>query len=232
MLPRFIALQKAGKIDFSRKTRLIKETPAHIALDAKNQIGPVALLAMTSQTILKAQSKGIAVGTVRSIIDQGMTSYYAYKAARAGCVALLFSQASNTQSKPLAAAFPRSSGLDPIFLTLDGGSDSSLGLLTLAFAGVLSGNSFSKNLGSTTMIVIDPKVFGEHREITREVSQLSLELKKLAGGGDNRMASDRTMAYKTQCLKHGVPIDSATLETLRGLLQKSLVSKSMISKLA
>jgi len=232
MLPQLIALKTSGKLSFTEKPKLIKETASHIALDAKGQIGPLVLNTLTKEVIRKAKSKGMAIATVKSLENQGLAPYFAFKAAKSGCIAIVISQSSDPSIRPVAAALPRSAGLEPIFIDVGDQAQVSFQLMAHAFAGVLSGNGFSKSTGSATMIVIDPNVFGEKREMSREISLMSLELKKIASGHDNRLGCDRIMAQKMSYLKHGIPVDPNVLETLRGLLEKALSKGQMISKLA
>ncbi len=232
LLPRFVALQKAGILAFDAKPKLLKETPSYIGIDAAKQLGPLVLNTMAQQAVRKAESKGMAIATVRSLEEHGLLPYFAFKAAKAGCIAFVIAQSTNKNVLPVAAALPRSAGLEPLFVELGSQSDLSFQIMSHAFAGVLSGNGFSQSTGSAAMVVIDPDVFGEERKIGREISMMSLELKKLATGSSNRLSCDRIMAQKIQHLKHGIPMDPATLDSLRSLLEKALESKSMISKLA
>jgi LDH2 family malate/lactate/ureidoglycolate dehydrogenase len=125
-LPRVIALveqiQRRGP---AQRPRVVAETPVSIVIDGGNTNGYVTSVMAVDAAIERAQKTGIAVATVHNTWFSGRCSYYVERAARAGLIAI---HTANTSARvapvgtidriygtnPIAVAFPRSGGTDPL----------------------------------------------------------------------------------------------------------------------
>ena len=125
-LPRVIALvDQLRRRGPSSPARIVAETPVSVVIDGGNTNGYVTSLMAVDAAIARAGASGIGMATVHNTWFSGRCSYYVERAARAGMVAL---HTANTSARvapwggidrvfgtnPLAVAFPRAAGHDPI----------------------------------------------------------------------------------------------------------------------
>ena len=118
-LPRALSVfERMTKPGFSRgRITVVHETPLSALVDGGNNIGYLVALRAAEIAIEKASGQGMAVVGARDTWHTGMLSYYAEKAARAGLVSMIASNASPTVAphggsegrfgtNPIAFGFP------------------------------------------------------------------------------------------------------------------------------
>lgn len=95
-LPRALSIyERMTKPGYSRGAiEVVRETPLSALVDGRNSIGYLVALRAAEIAIQKAGAAGMAVVGARDTWHTGMLSYYAEKAARAGLVAMIASNAS------------------------------------------------------------------------------------------------------------------------------------------
>jgi len=95
-LPRALSIYaRMTKPGYSRGAiEVVRETPLSALVDGRNSIGYLVALRAAEIAIQKAGAAGMAVVGARDTWHTGMLSYYAEKAARAGLVAMIASNAS------------------------------------------------------------------------------------------------------------------------------------------
>lgn len=125
-LPRVIALVEQMRArGASQRPRIVTETPVSVVIDGGNTNGYVTSIMAVDAAIERAQKAGIGVATVCNTWFSGRCSYYVERAARSGLIAI---HTANTSARvapvgtidrifgtnPVAVAFPRSGGNDPV----------------------------------------------------------------------------------------------------------------------
>lgn len=90
-------LQK-GLINPLADNKIIRETPASIAIDGKNGLGQIAGKDAMSRCIEKAKTSGVAMVTVRNSNHYGIAGYYAMMALEHDMIGISF-----TNAQPLVA---------------------------------------------------------------------------------------------------------------------------------
>jgi LDH2 family malate/lactate/ureidoglycolate dehydrogenase len=109
------------QIDPSSPLKVIKETPATLALDGGNGLGQVVAYRAMSRCIKMADEGGIAVTTVRNSNHFGIAGYYAMMALPEDMIGI-----SLTNSQPLVAptfGLNRAIGTNPIAIAIPAGEE-------------------------------------------------------------------------------------------------------------
>ena len=111
-LPLYVKRLLAGDNNPRPELRVIKETPASLAVDADNGLGQLVCARVMELAIAKARESGLAAATIRRSNDWGCGAIYPMMAAAEGLVALC-----TTTSVPTLAPFgarTRTLGNNPI----------------------------------------------------------------------------------------------------------------------
>jgi LDH2 family malate/lactate/ureidoglycolate dehydrogenase len=129
-LPRILEIAEDARMKAPRRPlRVMRETPVSLLVDGGNNIGYYAVHEGTRMAIAKAKQSGIGMVGVYDSALSGRNAYYMEMVGRAGLVGLQFSSAwpvvapeggrrPMLGTNPIAAAFPRAAGKDPLVIDL------------------------------------------------------------------------------------------------------------------
>ena len=88
-IPSYLDYIKSGHMKVRADIRVLRETPAIVAIDADRAVGPVITVKVMHDVIAKAKQVGIGWGLVRNLTHQGALGYYAELAADMGMVGIV-----------------------------------------------------------------------------------------------------------------------------------------------
>jgi LDH2 family malate/lactate/ureidoglycolate dehydrogenase len=93
-LPWYVERLRSGAMSAVTDPQVVTDTGSLVVLDGRDGIGQVLTDRATTLGVDRAQAHGISGVAVRNSNHFGMAAYYTRKAAEAGCVSLLFTNAS------------------------------------------------------------------------------------------------------------------------------------------
>ncbi len=88
-IPSYLEYMKSGHMKLRPDIRVLRETPAIVAVDADRAAGPVITVRVMRDVVGKAKQVGIGWGLVRNLTHQGALGYYAELAADMGMVGIV-----------------------------------------------------------------------------------------------------------------------------------------------
>ena len=116
-IPWYVELIDKGHMKPRPNTRILKETPATLLIDADYAPGPVVTVMAMKRVMQKAREVGIGWGLIRNTMHQGAMAYYALMAAKEGLAGMAIvcnppnmaphgARAAGVHNSPIAIAVP------------------------------------------------------------------------------------------------------------------------------